>query len=495
MSENILEVRELTKLYPGVTALDHVNLTVRRGEVHGLIGENGAGKSTLIKCVTGAITPTSGTIVFEDKEYTRLDPHSSAAAGIGVIYQELSLVPALTVAENVFLGNYITKGPLVDHKAMVKATEEAMKKIGVYIPAQSVVWYLTVGHQQITEITRALVKDCKLLIMDEPTAPLTNAEVEQLYSIIRGLKAQGMTIIYVSHRLEELFEVTDRITVLRDGQYIKTLETASTNKQELIKLMVGRELSSDFPQRVTPVGEEILRVEHLTGNGVTDINFDLKRGEILGFAGLLGCGRSETMQMIYGAAKRAGGKVFLNGEEVHFTETAQAMKKGLGYIPEDRKRQGLFLWKGVDFNLTISSLKKFLYGIFLSRKKENQLVDEYLDQLKVKTPSKTQMIMNLSGGNQQKVIVSKVLATDAEIMIFDEPTRGIDVGAKAEMYQLIRNLTEQGHSVILVSSEMNEVIGLSDRIVVLCEGRQMGILEKEEFSQERIMAMASGESA
>ena len=501
MSDNILEVRGLTKLYPGVTALDQVDFTVRRGEVHGLIGENGAGKSTLIKCVTGAIAPTSGTIVFDGKEYTHLDPHSSSEIGIGVIYQEFSLVPALSVAENVFLGNYLKKKafgreiPLIDFKAMEQKTEEAMKQIGVYIPAKTMVWYLTVGHQQITEITRALVKKCSLLIMDEPTAPLTNAEVDQLYQIIRNLKAQGMSIIYVSHRLEELFEVTDRITVLRDGRYITTMDTASTNKQELIKLMVGRELSSDFPERRSPVGEEILKVEHLSGNGVEDINFTLHKGEILGFAGLLGCGRSETMQMLYGAAKSTGGKVSLNGEEVHFKETAQALKKGLGYIPEDRKRQGLFLWKGVDFNLTISSLKKFMNWRILSRKKEKALVDEYLNKLTIRTPSRQQMVMNLSGGNQQKVLVSKVLAADADIMVFDEPTRGIDVGAKAEMYQLIRNLTEEGRSVILVSSEMNEVIGLSDRIVVLCEGKQMGILEKDEFDQERIMALASGESA
>ncbi|MBO4872998.1 MAG: sugar ABC transporter ATP-binding protein [Lachnospiraceae bacterium] len=495
MSDNILEVRGLTKLYPGVTALDQVDFSVKRGEVHGLIGENGAGKSTLIKCVTGAITPTSGTIVFNEKEYTHLDPHSSSEIGIGVIYQEFSLVPALSVAENVFLGNYLQKGPLIDFKAMEKKTEEAMKQIGVYIPPKTMVWYLTVGHQQITEITRALVKNCSLLIMDEPTAPLTNAEVDQLYAIIRNLKAQGMSIIYVSHRLEELFEVTDRITVLRDGRFIATMDTGATNKQELIKLMVGRELSTDFPERTMPIGEEILKVENLSGNGVENINFTLHRGEILGFAGLLGCGRSETMQMLYGAAKKQSGTVTLHGEEVNFKETAQAMKKGLGYIPEDRKRQGLFLWKGVDFNLTISALKKFMNWCFLSRRKEKTLVDEYLNKLTIKTPSRQQLVMNLSGGNQQKVIVSKVLATDADIMVFDEPTRGIDVGAKAEMYQLIRNLTEEGHSVILVSSEMNEVIGLSDRIVVLCEGKQMGILERNEFDQEKIMALASGESA
>lgn len=494
MSDNILEIENLTKVYPGVVALDNISLTVRRGEVLGIVGENGAGKSTLIKSITGAIAPESGVIRFEGKEYAHLTPQISSEIGIGVIYQEFNLVPALSVAENVFLGNYIGNGLTVDFKEMNERTTETMKKIGVYLPPQQLVWNLTVGHQQIVEIVRSLVKDVKLLIMDEPTAPLTTNEVEQLYKIIQSLKEQGITIVYISHRLEELFQLTDRVTVMRDGQYITTLETANTTTQELIRYMVGRELSDEYPARETPLGEEVLRVEHLSGNGVEDINFTLHKGEILGFAGLLGCGRTETMQLIYGANKKTGGKVFLNGKEVDLRSTAQALEHGIGLIPEDRKRNGAFLYMTIKWNTSISCLKKKLmkHRIIVDTKKEEELAQEYVEKLKTKTPSINQIVGNLSGGNQQKVVVAKVMATDAQIMIFDEPTRGIDVGAKQEMYYLIRKMVNEGKSVILVSSEMGEVMGLSDRIVVLHEGHQMGILEREDFDQEKILTLASG---
>lgn len=494
MMYNILEIQNITKVYPGVVALDNVSMTIRKGEVHGIIGENGAGKSTLIKTITGAISPESGIIRFEGKEYTHLTPQISKEIGIGVIYQEFNLVPALSVAENVFLGNYSGKGFTVDFKEMNEKTSKAMERIGVKIDPKKLVWSLTVGHQQIVEIMRSLVKDVKIIIMDEPTAPLTNTETEQLFKIIKSLKEQGITIVYISHRLEELFELTDRVSVMRDGQYITTVNTSETTMKELIKYMVGRDLSDTYPKRQTPIGEEVLRVEHLSGNGVSDINFTLHKGEILGFSGLLGCGRTETMQLIFGVVKKTSGKIFLNNQEVKILNTTDALSKGIGLIPEDRKKHGVFLHMSVKWNNSIGCLRKKLmkHHIIVDKREEIKLSNEYVEKLKVKTPSVNQLVTNLSGGNQQKVVVAKVMATDAEIMIFDEPTRGIDVGAKQEMYLLIRKMVSEGKSVLLISSEMGEVIGLSDRIVVLHEGRQMGILERDEFDQEHILTLASG---
>lgn len=497
MSDNLLEIINLTKNYPGVIALDDVTMSFKRGEIHAIVGENGAGKSTLIKAITGAVVPDKGVISFDGNEYHRLDPVLSSHIGIGAIYQEFNLAPALSAAENIFLGNYSGNGVTVNFKAMNRKAAEAMQKIGVRIPPRKPVLELAVGHQQIVEITRSLVRDIRLLIMDEPTAPLTTNEVEQLMNIVRSLKERGITIIYISHRLEEVFKLADRVSVMRDGQYISTLNVAETNMKELIRLMVGRELQGEYPPRTKPVGEEVLRVEGLTGNGVRDISFTLRKGEIFGFAGLLGCGRTETMQLLYGVAKKTGGKILLNGKEIEIRNTKDALKKRIGLIPEDRKRHGVFLAMTIKWNIGIGSIREKLvkYGIIVDRKKERKLALEYAAKLKTKAPSIEQIVANLSGGNQQKVVVSKVLATDAEIMIFDEPTRGIDVGAKQEMYNLIRQLVDQGKSVILVSSEMEEVIGLSDRIAVLCEGRLMGILEREEFNQEHILTLASGLSA
>ncbi len=497
MSDNILEIQDLTKTYPGVVALDNVSISVRKGEVHAIVGENGAGKSTLIKTITGAVAPDKGVIRFDGKEYSRLDPKLSSQIGIGVIYQEFNLVPALSVAENIFLGKYSGNGMTVDFKTMYKKAAEAMEKIGVNIPPQKAVSELSVGHQQIVEIMRSLVLDIKLLIMDEPTAPLTTSEVEQLLKIVRTLKAQGITIIYISHRLEEIFELADRVSVMRDGEYITTLGVGETNMKEIIKYMVGRELRGEYPPREKPIGAELLRVEGLTGNGVEDINFTLHKGEILGFAGLLGCGRTETMQILYGAAKKTGGKIFREGKEIHIRTTQDALKNGIGLIPEDRKKHGVFLSMTIKWNISIGCLRMKLVkmGVIVDNKKETNLSMEYTTKLRTKTPSVEQIVSNLSGGNQQKVVVSKVLAQDTEIMIFDEPTRGIDVGAKQEMYNLIREMVNDGKAVIMISSEMGEVIGLSDRIVVLCEGKQMGILERGEFDQEHILTLASGLSA
>jgi ribose transport system ATP-binding protein len=497
MNDNILEIRNLKKTYPGVIALNDVSFSVRRGEVHALIGENGAGKSTLIKSITGAIIPDSGTIRFDGKDYSHLDPRQSSKLGIGVIYQEFTLVPALSVAENIFLGNYSGSSLLVDFNDMNERARQALQRIGVDIPVQKPVYELTVGYQQIVEITRSLVHNAKLLIMDEPTAPLTKNEVEQLTNIVQSMKEQGITIIYISHRLEEVFKLADRVSIMRDGSYITTLDVQNTNMQEMIKLMVGRELTESFPPREHPLGEEVLRVENLSGNGIQNISFSLHKGEILGFAGLLGCGRTETMQMLYGVAKKTQGSVYLRNRPLDIQTTSQALKEKIGLIPEDRKRNGVFLSMPIVWNTSISCIKQKLmkWGLIVDKEKERNLAEDYKDKLQIKTPSIDQLVQNLSGGNQQKVAVSKVLAIDPEIMIFDEPTRGIDVGAKQEMYNLIRSMVNEGKAVLLISSEMEEVIGLSDRIVVLHEGKLMKILEPHEFDQEYILTLASGISA
>ena len=494
MSELILEIKNLTKTYPGVVALDNVNLQIRRGEVHAIVGENGAGKSTLIKSITGAIRPDSGTITFEGKTYPHMEPKLSQQVGIGVIYQEFNLIPGLSIAENIFIGDYCGNGVTVDFKKMNQKAVEAMQRVGVHLPPEKAVGSLTVGHQQIVEILRSLVKDVKLLIMDEPTAPLTTNEVRQLFEIIASLRKAGITIIYISHRMEEIFELADRVSVMRDGQYITTLNVPETNEKELIRYMVGRELKEDFPQRTQPLGEELLRVDGLTGNGVENIHFNLHKGEILGFAGLLGCGRTETMELLCGIRKKESGHVRLRGQEVEIRSMAEAMKLGFGLVPEDRKRTGAFLNMSIMWNVSISWLKKKLtkMRILMDFKKEKVLAEDYQKKLRIKTPSLEQYVANLSGGNQQKVVIAKMLATDADILIFDEPTRGIDVGAKQEIYQLIRQMVDEGKSVLLISSEMAEVLGLSDRIVVLYEGQQMGILEQDEFSQERVLTLASG---
>ena len=493
MADNILEISGLTKTYPGVVALDSIDLNVRRGEIHAIVGENGAGKSTLIKCITGAVSPDKGIIRFDGKEYTHFDPATSAQAGIGVIYQEFNLVPMLSVAENVFLGNLKGNGVTVNFKEMELEAGKVLESLGVHVPPGQPVETLSVGHQQTVEIARSLTKNLRLLIMDEPSAPLTTSEVEQMIRIVRTLKEKGISIIYISHRLEEIFELADRVTVMRDGQYITTINVADTDMKELIRYMVGRELTGEYPPRTKPIGEETLRVEHLTGNGVKEINFTLHRGEILGFAGLLGAGRTETMQVIFGARKKDGGQIYLNGKAAEIRDTTQALESGIGLIPEDRKRNGVFLPMSIAWNTGIACLRKKLSrGMIVDQKKEQILAREYMNKLRTKATGTDQPVENLSGGNQQKVVVAKTLAADSEIIIFDEPTRGIDVGAKQEMYKLIRELADEGRSIIMVSSEMAELIGLSDRMVVLCEGRQMGILEREEFTQERILSLASG---
>lgn len=497
MSEYILEMRNITKTYPGVRALDDVSLSIKKGEVHAIVGENGAGKSTFIKVITGAITPDSGSIIYKGHSYPHFTPQQAKKLGIGCIYQEFNHFPGLTVAENIliFSEGYKYNRYKINYGQMQKDARAISESIGVKLDPKKLVSELSVGMQQIVEIARAVAENVELLIMDEPSAPLTNNEIDRMMDIVAELKKKGTAIIYISHRLNEVFRISDRVSVMMDGKLITTLNINDTNHDELVRCMIGRELKKKFPPRITPVGKPLLEVKGLTGNGVEDISFVLNKGEILGFAGLLGCGRTETMQLIYGAAKKERGTIVLDGKPVEMTSTAVALANGIGLIPEDRKRHGGLLNQSIAWNITLSSLKKISRGLVINRKKEKEVAQTYKERLSIKTPSLEQSLKNLSGGNQQKVVVAKVLATNADIIIFDEPTRGIDVKAKQEIYDLIRELSESGKSIIMISSEMEEVIGLSDRVIVLHEGRIAGELARDELSQEAILKLASGQPA
>jgi len=493
MQNCILEVRHLSKYYAGVKALDDVSVTFREGEIHALAGENGAGKSTLIKTLTGAITPTGGEIVLEGQIYDKLDPVGAIDKGISAIYQEFNLVPYLTVAENVFYGKEMMKNGLVDKRAMNAEVQKTLDEMGIKLKPSTLVSDLGVAYQQIIEIVKAVAANSKILIMDEPTAPLTNTETQVLFNIISNLRKKNVTIIYISHRLEEIFHMCDRVTVMRDGKYVSTRDVGDITQKELIADMVGRTLGEDYPQRAKPVGDTVLEVKGLNNDRVRDVSFSLKKGEILGFAGLVGAGRTEVMQAIYGADKLEGGQVYLNGKPIRIKDPSKALDKGIGLIPEDRKNQGIHLGLSIRQNITFSSLKQAMTGPFINKKKDTAISEEYGKKLQIRMPGINQLAMNLSGGNQQKVVLAKVLATKCDVIIFDEPTRGIDVGAKQEIYMLMRQLVEEeGKSIIMVSSEMPELIGMSDRILIMHNGKIAGELGREDFSQELILEYASG---
>jgi len=489
----ILEVKHITKTYPGVVALDDVSFDVEKGEILALIGENGAGKSTVIKSIAGAIDFDSGSIVIDGKEYTKLNPAIAKEAGIGVVYQELNLVPSLSIMENIFLGEKLGSrayGP--DFAEMKKRSEEVMDSLGVHIPVDTQVQMLSTAQMQIVEIAKAVVKNCKVLIMDEPSASIPMAEVENMFKIVRRLKSQGVSIIYISHRLEELFALCDRVTVFRDGRYVTTRNVSDITKSDLIKYMIGRELTEKFPSRNVEIGENVLEVKDLTGNGDFHINMNLRKGEILGLAGLVGAGRTELAKMICGDVAPDSGEILVKGQPMKAASCADGVKYGIGLVPEDRKNEGVFLNYTIEWNIPIMAMKNISHGLLVDFKKADELVEKYVNALEIKTPSVKQEVKNLSGGNQQKVVVAKVLAADNDILIFDEPTRGIDVGAKQEIYVLMNQLVEQGKSILMISSEMEELLGMSDRIVVLYEGKVGGEVQKEEFSQERVLELASG---
>lgn len=492
-NDYILELQNIRKEYPGVVALKDVSLQVKKGEILALIGENGAGKSTLIKTCSGAVIPTSGKIIIDGKEFTHMSPGLAAENGIAIIYQEFNNVKGLSAAENLFLGNPIRKGIIIDKKAMEKEAEKAFAQLNIKINPKTLIGDLTVGYQQMVEIAKAILQDAKVLIMDEPSAPLTTNEVESMFKVCELLKSKGVSIIYISHRLEEIYRLSDRIVVLRDGEYIKTLITKDSHVDELIHLMVGRDLNETYPKRTTDnINEEIiLELQNVSGNGDKDINLQLRKGEILGLGGLVGAGRTELVQMIFGAVKKNEGKMIFKGKEIHPNSPREAIDLGIALVPEDRKRHGALLGISIKNNINMPIYKKISIASVINSKKEVENAKKYEQELFIKTPTLNQLVKNLSGGNQQKVIIGKWLAADSELIIFDEPTRGIDVGAKAEIYKLMNELIMNGKTILLISSEMEELMGMSDRIIVLAEGRITGELNKEEFNQQTIMKLAS----
>ena len=486
----ILALKNITKDYPGVKALDDVSISFEKGEVHALVGENGAGKSTFIKTISGAISPSSGTIVWEGKEYDHLEPAQAIDLGISVVYQEMIQLEARTIADNIFAG--AKDGPVVDDKVRFEKTRELLKRFDSSLDPGTLIRDLSMANRQIVELAKAIAKNAKLIIMDEPTASITVAEQKNLYRLVKQLKSEGVTIIYISHRLEELFEICDRVSVLRDGKYVTTIGIEETSKDDLIKYMVGRELSETYPHKEPCSDEVVFEVEHLTGNGVSDISFNLKRGEILGFAGLVGAGRTELMQVIYGAAPKESGTIRKYGVEINPKSPKEAMDEGIGLIPEDRKYQGCFLDKTIKWNISISNLKTLSRNCLMNSTKEKEVANSYREKMRIKAPSINYLVGGLSGGNQQKVVIAKVLAANPDILIFDEPTRGIDVGARHEIYTLMNELTAVGKSIIMVSSDMEELLGMSERIIVIHEGRFAGEVLKQDFNQETILKKASG---
>ncbi len=494
--EYILEMTDIVKEFPGVRALKGVQLKVRPGTVHTLMGENGAGKSTLMKCLIGIHPPTSGKIVFEGKEIRYKTTLEALNSGISMIHQELSPVPERSVAENLWLGRVPLKnGFMVDHKKMREDSVALFQKLGLDVDPDAKMGDLSVAKMQMVEIAKAVSYDSKIVIMDEPTSALTDAEVEHLFRIIAELKAKNVAIIYISHKMDEIFRISDDITVYRDGEYIATDRAENLTQDKLITLMVGREVTDMFPKVDCPIGDTILKVEHLSsGRAVKDVSFELHRGEILGFAGLVGAGRTETMRAIFGADPIDGGKIYIQGKEVNIKSPRQAIAEGIAFLTEDRKGQGLVLAQSIRTNLILANLKGFSNGPFLNEKKIEEEGQKNISSLRIKTPSIDEIVGQLSGGNQQKVVIGKWVNTDASIFIFDEPTRGIDVGAKVEVYNVMNSLVKAGKCVIMISSEMPEILGMSDRVVVMRGGKVMATVDRDSkhFNQEDIMKAAWG---
>lgn len=494
MGDVILTMKGIDKSFPGVHALDHVDLEVRRGEVHALMGENGAGKSTLMKVLTGIYSKDEGTITFEGKEVEFTNPREAQDAGIVIVHQELNMLGHLTVAQNIFIGREFMKGKFIDDRKMNEEARKLFDQLGIDIDPTETMSRLTVGKQQMCEIAKAISHDAKVIIFDEPSAALTEAEIEELFKIIRDLRERQLGIVYISHRMDEIKVITDRVTVMRDGGYVGTLITKDCTKEDIINMMVGRVIYED-PKTESQVAKDapvVLKVEHLNaGRMVQDVSFELHKGEILGFSGLMGAGRTETMRALFGADPKQSGDIYINGEKVDIKTPKDAVNHGIGYLSEDRKRFGIIVDKTVAENSTMASLDEYMKGLFIDKKKEKEVAQKYVDILKTKTPGVDQLVVNLSGGNQQKVVIAKWLVRNCDILIFDEPTRGIDVGAKSEIYHLMNELVAEGKSIIMVSSEMTEILRMSDRIVIMCEGRKTGELGIEEATQERIMHAAT----
>ena len=495
MSEYVVELKNATKRFPGVVALKNMNLAVKPGEILGLIGENGAGKSTLIKVLTGVHQADEGQIFVNGVEQHFKDPNDSAAAGIACVYQELNIEKLLSITDNIFINKWIKKGGLLDYATMHKKAKEVMLSLGQDVDPTKPAGNFGMGVQQMIEIAKAVLIDAKMIIMDEPTSSLGEKEVEQLMKTCRELRDRGIGIVFVSHKLEELFELCDRVTVIRDGEYIWTKNISDTDNDDLIAGMVGRTLENQFPKEFGTKGECFLKAEHLEEGGVLyDVSFEAYGGQILGFAGLVGAGRTETMRAIFGADPLDGGKVYVHGKEVKIKTPRDAINAGIAFLTEDRKGQGLVLAQTIRTNLILANMKGFSNGLFLNEKKILESGEKNIASLRIKTPSIDEIVGQLSGGNQQKVVIGKWVNTDADIFIFDEPTRGIDVGAKVEVYNVMNDLVKQGKCVIMISSEMPEILGMSDRVIVMRGGKIMADVDRDSkhFNQEDLMKAAWG---
>lgn len=489
-----IEMRGIDKSFGSNQVLKQAGFTLESGEVHALMGENGAGKSTLMKILTGVYTKDAGTVLVDGKEVNYKNPQEAEKAGIVFIYQELNVMFDLTVEENLFMGKEIHgKFGICDKKAMQKKAQEALNILGVNISPKTVMAELSVGQQQMVEICKALMADAKVIIMDEPTAALTQSETVALFKVIESLRKKGVSMVYISHRMEEIFELCDRITVLRDGSYIGVKNIPETNMNEIVKMMIGREIGERYPSRNVKIGKEVLKVKELTRKGTFhDVNFSVRAGEVLGVSGLMGAGRTEIMQAIFGNLSYESGTIEIDGKEVKISNPRQAMEHGIGFITEDRKTEGLMLDKSIRENISLCNLRRISKSSVISREAEKNMVAEAIKDLHIKCFGSYHECNNLSGGNQQKVVLAKWILTNPKILILDEPTRGVDIGAKKEIYSIINKLAAQGVAIIMVSSELPEVLRMSDNIMVVREGEVRGIISYEEANQERVMTLATG---
>lgn len=494
MSEVLISMKDIDKAFSGVPALKQANLEIRKGEVHALMGENGAGKSTLMKILTGIYSKDAGSIEYEGKEVEFKNPKEAQEAGIVIVHQELNMMGDLTVAQNLFIGREAMNGKFINDKKMNVEAKKIFDRLNIDINPADKIGHLTVGKQQMVEIAKAISSNAKAIVFDEPTAALTGAEIKELFKIINDLRAQNLGIVYISHRMDEIKQITDRVTVMRDGEYVGTLITKDCTKDDIIKMMVGRVIFEQPKQKsnVAEDAEVVLSVKNMNmGHMVKDVSFELRKGEILGFSGLMGAGRTELARVIFGADKKDSGEIYIKGKKVEVNSPMDAVNYGIGYLSEDRKRYGIIVEKSVADNSVLTCLENYTKGCFIDDKKIKKDAQKYVELLKTKTPSVEQYVMNLSGGNQQKVVIAKWLLRNSEILIFDEPTRGIDVGAKSEIYALMNELVKQGKSIIMISSELTEVLRMSDRVIVMCEGRKTGELDISEANQESIMNYAT----
>lgn len=488
----LVYMEDISVEFPGVRALDHVNFNLKRGEVHVLLGENGAGKSTLMKVLSGVNKTVSGTVYIEGREVSLTDTRHAIREGISIIYQELNLIPYLSVAENIFLGEEPMVGGIVNWKKLFRDSQELVDRLHVNINSKTIVNKLGIAQQQMVEVAKALRHKAKVIIMDEPTSALTEKEIDELFAAIRSLRESGVGIIYISHRLEEVRQVGDRVTVLRDGNYIDTLPVEGTAIDDYISLMVGREIKEKFPKETLEIGDVILKAENITNKKLHGCSINVRRGEIVGLAGLMGAGRTELARAIYGADHVNEGEIFLNGEPIQIKRPIDAVRHQIGLLPEDRKEHGLVLNLPVRQNLTLANIVRILKNGIVSAKKEKAVAKKAVQDLSIKTPSLNQKVKYLSGGNQQKVVVGKWMLTDSKVLIFDEPTRGIDVGAKVEIYKIMTEFARNGFGIIMISSELPEILGMSDRIYVMHEGRVTVELDRSEADQENILHYATG---